>query len=194
VPSIVSSVEIELLSAAEDMTADGLVAGSEEVALRGGDRAGDALPPMNGSRPKKDHRFGVFVGLRRGGSERAGLGSDARTGMEFRRRGEEAPSLAGSSARIRSSTAPAVVGLISELPREKWRLIGDEVTFRSAVVELVREIIEETLPEREWLGRAVAVLLVSLETKESGRGINSSVSENPTRARAGGRSCSVGRL
>lgn len=44
-------------------------------------------------------------------------------------------------------------------------------------------MIEETLPDPEWPGRAVTVLDVSFETSESGRGINSKVSENPTLAR-----------
>jgi hypothetical protein len=36
------------------------------------------------------------------------------------------------------------------------------------------------LPDREWPGRAVTVLEVSLETSDSGLGMYSSVSENPT--------------
>lgn len=47
------------------------------------------------------------------------------------------------------------------------------------------ETMEEMLPETEWPGRAVATLEVSLETMETGRGMNSSVSENPTRALLG---------
>lgn len=45
------------------------------------------------------------------------------------------------------------------------------------------DISEETLPDPEWPGRAVTVLDVSFETSESGRGMNSKVSENPTLAR-----------
>jgi hypothetical protein len=43
-------------------------------------------------------------------------------------------------------------------------------------------MMDEMLPETECPGRAVIVLDVSLETSESGLGMNSSVSENPTRA------------
>lgn len=39
------------------------------------------------------------------------------------------------------------------------------------------------LPETEWLGLTVSVLEVSLEISDSGRGMNSTVSANPTRAR-----------
>ena len=45
-------------------------------------------------------------------------------------------------------------------------------------------IIDEMLPVREWLARIVDRLLdVSDEMVDSGRGINSIVSENPTRGR-----------
>jgi hypothetical protein len=51
---------------------------------------------------------------------------------------------------------------------------------------------EERLFETEWPGRIVVVLDASLDTKDKGRGINSTVSEKPTRflleARAGGES------
>jgi hypothetical protein len=42
--------------------------------------------------------------------------------------------------------------------------------------------MDEILPDRECPGRAVTVLDVSLDTRDKGRGMNSSVSENPTRA------------
>jgi hypothetical protein len=54
------------------------------------------------------------------------------------------------------------------------------------VIEFAREITEEMLPDVECPGRAVAVLEVSLETRERGLGMNSSVSENPTLARFAG--------
>jgi hypothetical protein len=51
---------------------------------------------------------------------------------------------------------------------------------------------EERLFETEWPGRIVVVLDASLDTKDKGRGINSTVSEKPTRflldARVGGES------
>ena len=46
----------------------------------------------------------------------------------------------------------------------------------------VADMIEEMLPDRECPGRVVAVLEVSLDTSDSGLGMNSRVSENPTRA------------
>jgi hypothetical protein len=45
---------------------------------------------------------------------------------------------------------------------------------------------EVMLPETEWPGRTVMVLDVSLETRDSGRGMNSTRSEKPTRARPTG--------
>jgi hypothetical protein len=42
------------------------------------------------------------------------------------------------------------------------------------------EITEEMLPERECPGLAVTVLDVSVDTSESGLGMYSKVSENPT--------------
>ena len=51
---------------------------------------------------------------------------------------------------------------------------------------------EERLFETEWPGRIVIVLDASLDTKDKGRGMNSTVSEKPTRflldARVGGES------
>ena len=46
------------------------------------------------------------------------------------------------------------------------------------------EMTEEMLPEREWPGLAVTVLDVSVDTNDSGLGIYSRVSENPTLFRA----------
>jgi hypothetical protein len=46
------------------------------------------------------------------------------------------------------------------------------------------EMTEEMLPEREWPGLAVTVLDVSVDTSDSGLGMNSRVSENPTLFRA----------
>jgi hypothetical protein len=46
------------------------------------------------------------------------------------------------------------------------------------------EMTEEMLPEREWPGLAVTVLDVSVDTSDSGLGMYSRVSENPTLFRA----------
>lgn len=59
-----------------------------------------------------------------------------------------------------------------------------ELGSLSATVELVSEITDEMLPETECPGRAVAVLDVSLDTRERGLGMNSRVSEKPTLFRA----------
>jgi hypothetical protein len=46
------------------------------------------------------------------------------------------------------------------------------------------EMTEDMLPEREWPGLAVTVLDVSVDTSDSGLGMYSRVSENPTLFRA----------
>lgn len=48
------------------------------------------------------------------------------------------------------------------------------------MTEFEAEIMDDMLPETEWPGLTVTVLEVSLDTNESGRGMNSRVSENPT--------------
>jgi len=80
---------------------------------------------------------------------------------------------------VRSRIAPAVLGLESVSSRVDVRESG---TGLSLPLGDAAETIEEMLPETECPGRAVTVLDVSLETRDSGLGINSSVSENPTRA------------
>jgi hypothetical protein len=58
--------------------------------------------------------------------------------------------------------------------------IGGDASL-SKLFDSVSEISDVTLPEAECDGRIVlAVLVVSLETRERGLGMNSSVSENPT--------------
>lgn len=64
--------------------------------------------------------------------------------------------------------------------------LGTLGVSRPAAFEFVIEAMDETLPEPECPGRAVTVLPVSVEIKDNGRGMNSSVSENPTRERAVG--------
>ena len=102
--------------------------------------------------------------------------------MELRLRGDCGSSSATCGVWLRSRTAPAVLGrepLILLESGEPRTLVG---VSRPALV-FVAEVIDETLPETEWPGRTVAVLPVSVDTMESGRGMNSRVSENPTRAR-----------
>jgi hypothetical protein len=140
---------------------------------------GDAAP-MNGSRPKNDHLFGVFVGLGEELSE-AGLGMELRTGIELRRRGEAG--ICSIVLSVLSRIAPAVLGLESDLGREMLCISASVPGSRGGEVA---DTMEEMLPETEWPGRAVAVLEASLETSDRGRGIYSRVSENPTRARGAG--------
>ena len=103
--------------------------------------------------------------------------------MELRLRGDCGSSSVTCGVWLRSRTAPAVLG------REPFLLFGSgELTplvgvSRPAVGVLVTETIEETLPDTEWPGRTVAVLPVSVDTIDRGRGMNSRVSEKPTRAR-----------
>lgn len=60
---------------------------SEELELLGRFPLGDETP-MKGSSPKKDHRFGVFVGLGEDKLLEEELPSASKSGIEFRRRGE----------------------------------------------------------------------------------------------------------
>jgi hypothetical protein len=132
--------------------------------------------------------LGTFVGLGEAEVDDSGSGKPVRIGMELRLRGDGMFSLRAIASKlgVRSRTAPAVLG------RESLTLLcgtGDARTpgiSRSAIVELDREMMDEMLPDKEWLGRAVIVLEVSVETIESGRGMNSRVSENPTLARPAG--------
>ena len=105
--------------------------------------------------------------------------------MEFLLRGDAPEKTVLGLVSVRSSTAPAVLGRESCVPRDELRARGD-VGSLSAIVELDNEISEDMLPETEWLGRTVMVLDVSLETRERGRGMNSIRSEKPTLARPTG--------
>lgn len=163
----------------------GLEALSEELELCARARVG-VPAAARASKPKKDQRLGVLVGLGVAGEVGLGTGKPANNGVEFRLRGdgEPSPTAIEWTLGVRSNTAPAVLGRESLfLPYAGDPKIAGEGESRSAVVtELDRDIIEEMLPDTEWLGRTVAVLAVSVDTIDNGRGINSSVSENPTLA------------
>lgn len=141
--------------------------------------------PIKGSSPKNDHLLGVLEGLGVPALSKSGAGSWINTGIELRLRGDPAGRPSALILSVRSRTAPAVLGLESVLILEGLRERGT-VGSRSAWVEPLRDMMDEMLPDREWPGRAVTVLDVSLDTSDSGLGINSSVSENPTRARLAG--------
>lgn len=155
---------------------------SEELELQ--DRCLDeGMEPMKGSKPKKDHLLGVFVGL--GGVALVGceLAISNNVGIEFRRLGEVLiPPLAALKSVVRSKIAPAVLGLESTVSRVGLR--AREAGLSRPPGEAA-ETREDMLPDTECPGRAVIVLDVSLEISDSGRGINSRVSENPTRALPG---------
>ncbi len=121
---------------------------STEQALVGRDRVGE-LVPRNGSRlPRKDHFLGVLDGLGVEGLLRLGSGIDGRSGMEFRLLGEAPTGASTLLLWVRSSTAPAVLGLDSGLDREGLRTRGEAGSL-SAMVELTMEMIDEMLPETE---------------------------------------------
>jgi hypothetical protein len=146
---------------------------SSEPALCGRALPGDVLP-LDCSRAKNDQRF--LVGL---GSGSSVLGASARlrsVGIEFRRFGEQA-ALAKSC--VFSRIAPAVLGLESDISRVGVCDNGDGL---SRPLGEFPDTIDEMLPDKECPGRAVIVLDVSLDTRDNGRGMNSSVSEKPTRA------------
>jgi hypothetical protein len=66
---------------------------------------------------------------------------------------------------------------------------GDELKAKGVFKPnstFVMEMTDEILPETEWPGRAVIVLEVSLETRDTGLGMYSRVSENPTLVRTTG--------
>lgn len=157
-----------------------LVVVSEELALDLRGCVGD-IDPEKGSRPKKDQRFCALPGLGVSGSTSPFAAAIFKSGIELRRCGDfVGPSGRGLSDRSR--IAPAVLGLGSVELRDGLGLRA-YISVRSLLVVLVREMRDEMLPESECPGLAVMVLDVSLDTKDKGLGMNSSVSENPTLAR-----------
>lgn len=156
----------------------------EELELTGLDRIGD--PATKGSKPKNDHFLADFVGLGvAGATDALAEGNAPKKGIEPRLRGDGRDASCSWMLCVRSRTAPAVLGRGSFSFRAELKPTG-EGNSRSAGV---REITDEILPETECPGRAVIVLEVSFETRESGLGINSNVSENPTRLRVVGLDC-----
>lgn len=101
--------------------------------------------------------------------------------MEFRRLGEV---FGLGRFWVRSRIAPAVLGLDSEGSRVEVLDKGTSSMGPGLFRPLARapERIDEMLPEIACPGRTVIVLDVSVETNDNGLGMNSRVSENPTRA------------
>lgn len=81
---------------------------------------------------------------------------------------------------VRSRIAPAVLGLNSVVACDGLASRGENLSSDSSITEFDNEMIDEMLLETEWPGRIV-MLEVSLDTNERGLGMNSRVSENPTR-------------
>lgn len=160
-----------------------LVAVSTEPALNGRPLVGDA----KGSRPKNDHRLEAFVGLGVETVKSCASAASSRAGMEFRRRGD-APRPVATMEGVRSRIAPAVLGRGSSRSRVGLREI---VGGLSLPLKEVADTIEVMLPETPWPGLAVIVLDVSVETRDKGLGMNSSVSENPTLALLAGLNCTA---
>lgn len=142
------------------------------------------------SNPKNVHLLGVFVGVDIAETGGFVCARSLRIKIELRLLGDTAPSVATLTLEVRSNTAPAVLG------RELTFVRGIELPMmaaesRSRYVEFATDTMDEMLPDTEWPGRTV--LAVSVETRDNGRGINSSVSENPTRARVAGFGLRFGR-
>lgn len=137
----------------------------------------------NASNPKKDQRLDDLEGLGVGSPKTVGTaGISTRAGMELRRRGDDFACAGSGCLRACSSTAPAVLGRESSRSLVGLRDKGAGLPLPVGSPGELREINEDMLPVTECPGFAVIVLEVSLETKDKGRGMNSKVSEKPTRA------------
>lgn len=160
--------------------ASGLVAGAaaaagvgflvsfDEAELDGRDRLGDDSPDVV-SWPKKPHFLAGNLGLV--GVATASLSS----GLELLRRGFGRFSGVGEVSRVPSNLGPALLGLSIPLSLDaRCSLESGE--------EVPPDTMDVRLPETEC-PRIVTVEELSLDTRDNGRGIISTLSENPTRAR-----------
>ena len=142
----------------------------DEATLDGRDRFGEESPELP-SCPKKPHfRVGNLglVGV-------VGIPS-FNNGLELLRRGLGRLSGVGEFSRVPSNLGPALFGRASMPLSLEARCSldsGDEVP---------PDTIDVRLPETEC-PRIVAIEEPSLETRDNGRGMISTLSENPTRAR-----------
>lgn len=151
---------------------------SDEPALTGRGFVGEAS--LEDSCPKKMY-FLVPFGVEGPGLTAAAFAGKSNVrGVEFRRTGLVLLPESPVNAVLLPRTAPAVLG------RESLDLMlgaGPVRRYCSWAKEPDADNTDEILPETECPGRIVIVLEVSLETSDNGRGINSTVSENPTRLR-----------
>lgn len=158
---------------------------SVELELQGRALVGDP-DPAKGSKPKNDQRLDDLVGLGVGEATADVSATSSNAGIELRRLGERFDPFVTLELCMPSRMAPAVLGLESAMSRVGLR---DSGAGLSLPLGEAPDIMEDRLSDTEWPGRAVAVLEVSLETMDSGRGMYSKVSENPTRARVPDLAC-----
>lgn len=160
---------------------------SEDAELTGRDLVGDDSPP-DGSCPKKKY----FLGKSRGVEGTSAVLTELSwiSSSEFLRCGADNPLSSRKLSILLPRIALAVFGRVSTLAWVTWPLFSFEDGLAAPV-----DIRDERLFETEWPGRIVVVLDASLDTKDKGRGINSIVSENPTRflldVRVGGESAKL---
>jgi hypothetical protein len=141
-----------------------------EVALEGRDRLGEDSPDAV-SWLKNPHFLAGNLGL----VGVVGIVSLS-SGLELLRRGLGRFSGVGEFSRVPSNLGPALFG------RTSFPLSVDARCARDSGEEVPPDTIEVRLPETEC-PRIVAVEELSLDTSDNGRGIISTLSENPTRAR-----------
>jgi hypothetical protein len=157
---------------------------SEDAELTGRDFVGDDSPPDD-SCPKKKYFLGGSRGVE--GASEALDESSWVSSSEFLRCGAGRPPSRRKLFELLPRTAPAVFGRVSRLVWAVRPLLSFEDGLAAPA-----DITDERLFETEWPGRIVIVLDASLDTRDNGRGINSTVSEKPTRflleARVGGES------
>lgn len=151
-----------------------------ERGLSGWGRIGD--PAAEESRPKSDHFFEDLVGLGVAGLSGMLGGSEPSSGIDPLLRGDRRAGSCSWALWVRSIIAPAVLGRLSS---SFWAEAEPPNGFVSRSAG-VMEITDEMLPETEWPGRTVTVLEVSVETRDNGLGMYSSVSEKPTLLRTTG--------
>lgn len=151
-------------------TGAGCLGSLDEAALDGRDRFGEDSPELV-SWPKKPHFLAGNLGL----VGVVGIASFSK-GLELLRRGLSRFSGVGDFSRVPSNLGPALLG------RASIPLSLDARCSLDNGEEVPPDTIDVRLPETEC-PRIVAVEELSLETRDNGRGMISTLSENPTRAR-----------
>lgn len=169
-------VSVESDSCSDDQPPLGAFVIDSEEPQAGDDALVSRAELEKASSPKKDHRLGVLAGVGIPSSPSEG---PRRVGIEFRRRSRGCGDVSDSGAGVFSRTALAVLGLELETSREV--LLGSVEVGLSYPLGEAADTMEDMLSDTAWPGRAVVVLEASLETRDKGRGMNSSVSEKPTR-------------